>query len=74
MISLLKDLKMSVSDFKNGIFDLHTRQFGKVAEILIYTINNLKESKSRYYDANESNIRVEIKASRVLKTNKFEIN
>ena len=55
-----------VNEFKNGIFALHTRRFGKVAELMIQKLFNTEQSTSLAYDALKENLRIEIKFSRAL--------
>lgn len=61
-------------DFKDGIINLNTRQFGRVVELLIKVIYQQSDSNCLSYDLVEGNYRVEVKASRVLKSNKLKIS
>ncbi len=62
--------KEKIEQFKKGIFTLHTRRFGSVAEIMIKKLYNLEKSDSIYYDMKDKqNKRIEIKFATVLKAN-----
>lgn len=64
-----------IKNFKDGIFELHTRRFGKVAEIMIKKLFNLNKSTTNAYDLRDGSNgdRIEVKFSRVLKTNQSTI-
>ena len=61
-------------DFRDGIINLNTRQFGRVVELLIKVIYQQSDSNCLSYDLVEGDDRVEVKASRVLKSNKLELS
>lgn len=67
---------MGIEDFRNGIFSLHTRRFGTVAEIMIKKIYQLENSGSLAFDKLDaaSGAKIEIKFSRALKENECKIN
>ena len=56
-----------VSQFREGIFLLNTRRFGKIAEIMIKQIYHFDWSHSKYYDLYDSNNqqKIEVKFSTV---------
>lgn len=61
-------MKNGIEEFKEGIFSLNTRRFGKVAELMIKKLYNMKDSKNLAYDLlTQQNERVEVKFSTVLK-------
>ena len=60
--------------FRDGIFALHTRRFGTVAEIMVKKLYGLDESGSLAYDKAEGDKRVEVKFSTVLRENDSTIN
>lgn len=70
------DKKMLVNNLRDGIFSLHTRRFGTVAELVINEKYKFSDSTtSQHYDStNSKGERVEIKFSRVLKENSDVIN
>lgn len=48
--------------FKNGIFRLNTRRFGRVAEIMISYFYNCKDSEKKQFDLyDENNKKIEVK-------------
>ena len=59
-------MKNEVDKLRDGIFALHTRRFGSVAERIVIALYGFREAKSKYYDAIEpaSGSKVEIKFSR----------
>ena len=58
----------NVKRFKEGIFSLNTRRFGKVAELMIQKLYGLEDPNSNAYDLlTNNNQRVEVKFSKVLK-------
>jgi hypothetical protein len=61
--------------FKEGIFELRTRRFGSVAEIMIKKLYNLSDSTNNAYDLIEptSGDRIEVKFSTVMKRNESVI-
>lgn len=64
-----------VTALRDGIFSLHTRRFGTVAELIILEKYSLSDkTKSQHHDAtNSKGERIEIKFSRVLKGNSSSI-
>lgn len=62
--------------FRDGIFSLHTRRFGTVAELMIKKMYNLEDSSSLAFDkkTKDSNKRIEIKFATALKMNEARIN
>ncbi len=65
-----------VDDFRNGIFTLHTRRFGMVAELMIKKQYGFDDSNCSEYDLYDPKNKkcIEVKFSRVLKTNRTKIN
>ena len=61
------------NNLRDGIVGLNTRQFGRVIEILIGFIYNQKDSKDLSFDLADGKIKIEVKGSRVYKTNKLKI-
>ena len=54
--------------FRDGIFSLNTRRFGKIAELMIQKIFDLNNSDNLAYDLkNSDNDKIEVKFSTVLK-------
>lgn len=64
-----------IEDFRDGIFSLQTRRFGTVAELVIVEKYKLsEETETQHHDATDSEgNRVEIKFSKVLRSNKDKI-
>lgn len=62
--------------FKEGIFALRTRRFGTVAEIMIAELLNMEQSGSLAFDLKdkETNEKVEVKFSTVMKENDAKIS
>ncbi len=60
-------------DFRDGIVNLNTRQFSRVVELLIKVIYNQVDSDCLSYDLVGDGHRVEVKSSRVLKSNKLAL-
>lgn len=62
--------------FKEGIFALRTRRFGKVAELMIQKLTNSSDSKALAYDLFDhvEKSRIEVKFSTVMKENEETIN
>jgi len=57
-----------IKKFKDGIFALNTRRFGKVAELMIKKLYELKDSDNLAYDLKAVNgKKIEVKFSTVLK-------
>ncbi len=67
---------MTIKEFRNGIFALNTRRFGKVTEILIKKLFGYSFSNVLNYDLydDEHHLRIEVKFSTVLKNNMVKIN
>jgi len=65
-----------IKDFKEGIFNLRTRRFGTVAEIMISKLINLSGSRNLAYDLHDvdNDDRIEVKFSTVMKANDSVIN
>ena len=64
-----------VRDFRDGIFSLNTRRFGKVAELMIQKIFNLRDSDNLAYDLKTPDgEKIEVKFSTVLKKCDSNIN
>lgn len=72
----MDDFSYEIDQFKNGIFDLRTRRFGTVAEIMIKKLYGMDESGTLAFDKKDfrTNERVEIKFSTALKKNEESIN
>jgi len=64
-----------LNEFRDGIFALRTRRFGTVAEIMIKHLYDLDESGSLAFDkrARNTNERIEVKFSTVMKENEARI-
>lgn len=68
-------MKREIEEFRDGIFALNTRRFGKVAELMIRKMFNLKDSDNLAYDLKTSDEeKIEVKFSRVLKKCSSKIN
>ncbi|HHX68760.1 MAG TPA: hypothetical protein GX708_11985 [Gallicola sp.] len=67
-------MEKNLKHFKEGIFSLNTRRFGKIAEIMIKKLYDLHDSKDNAYDLidNDGN-KVEVKFSTVLKKSSSSI-
>ena len=66
---------MSSEKFKDGIIDMHTRQFGTVAEIIIMILKGCIGSKKLEFDLVDiDSKKVEVKASKVFKKQKLDMN
>ncbi len=59
---------------KDGIFRLHTRRFGSVAEIIVQKILDTEMSNVLNYDLVKNGNRIECKFSRCQEENKLKIN
>ncbi len=70
-----ENMKEKIKVFRDGIFALHTRRFGTIAELMIEDLYDLGEARDQFHDRydNKNNKRIEIKFSRVLKSNKDNI-
>jgi len=53
-----------MSELREGIFRLHTRRFGTVAELLVKKLINARESNDTKYDLESEGTRIECKFSR----------
>lgn len=69
-------MKNEIKEFRDGIFALHTRRFGTVAELMIEALYNFSKSQNQFHDRYDQigNQRIEIKFSTVRKANKSVIN
>jgi hypothetical protein len=65
-----------ISSFRDGIFALRTRRFGKVAELMIQKLTHTSSAKSQFHDLYDDaeGKRVEVKFSTVMKENDETIN
>ncbi|HHT38119.1 MAG TPA: hypothetical protein GXZ95_01735 [Mollicutes bacterium] len=69
----MKEVK--IKEFRDGIFSLNTRRFGKVAELMIQKLYNFINPMNNAYDLLSSdNKRIEVKFSTVLKKCKSTIS
>ena len=65
----------NIKEFRDGIFALNTRRFGRVAELMIEKLYMLEDSTNLAYDLKDKNgKRVEVKFSTVLKKCNSNIN
>jgi hypothetical protein len=66
---------MNSEMLKQGIFNLNTRRFGSVAEVMIRRLCKLGRSKNQFHDLYDDmqNLRVEVKFSTVRRTNSRKI-
>ncbi len=61
-------MRKEIEEFRDGIFSLNTRRFGKVAELMIQKIFKLNDSDNLAYDLKASSgEKIEVKFSTVLK-------
>lgn len=62
-------MKQEDKQLRNAIFSLHTRRFGKVAEIMIQKLLSFDVGKNQFHDLYDSKkkLRVEVKFSRAQK-------
>ena len=68
-------MRDEVKEFRNGIFALKTRRFGKVAELMIKKMYEYQDSDSLAYDLKTSvGQKIEVKFSTVLKKCEENIN
>lgn len=68
-------MKEEIREFRDGIFSLNTRRFGKVAELMIKKMFNLVDSDNLAYDLKTpTGEKVEVKFSTVLKKCSSNIN
>lgn len=63
-----------MSNLKDGIFRLHTRRFGTVAELIVQKILDADNSMALNYDLMKDGKRIECKFSRCQEENKIKIN
>ncbi len=62
-------------DFRDGIMNVHTRQFGTVAELVIRILKNHINSGKIHFDLIDiDNKKIEVKASRVFKKNELKMD
>lgn len=63
--------KINLNEFRDGIFALRTRRFGKVAEIMIKKLFKLEDSRKSNYDLFDKNTgqKIEVKFATVMKKN-----
>jgi hypothetical protein len=66
---------MTPERLKQGMFNLKTRRFGTIAEVMIRRLCNLGRSKNQFHDLYDdmAQLRVEVKFSTVRKTNRRKI-
>ena len=63
-------MSTNMEDFREGIFSLHTRRFGTVAELMIELLYKMQPSNVLNFDKkDDTNKRIEVKFSRALKEN-----
>lgn len=60
-------------EFRDGIFNLNTRQFGRVVELIVAFIYKYRDSDDTAFDLIDNGHRIEVKGSRVLKDNKIDL-
>lgn len=67
---------MDVDTFREGIFSLHTRRFGTVAELIVKKLVKLGRAQSLFHDLYDDQMkrRVEVKFSRVRTTHETPID
>jgi len=60
---------MSDDLFRDGIINLHTRQFGRVVELIVQLLRDYQDSNRLDFDLfdPETNMNIEVKSSRVFK-------
>lgn len=62
------EMNEEINKFRDGIFALHTRRFGKIAELMIQKIYEMKDSKKLAFDLlSKDNEKIEVKFSTVLR-------
>lgn len=66
----------TIKEFRDGIFALHTRRFGTVAELMIEKLFGLDRPQNQFHDRYDSQKkeRIEIKFSTAIKKNATVIN
>lgn len=63
-------MDINIENFREGIFSLHTRRFGTVAELMIELLYKMHPSNVLNFDKKDNtNKRIEVKFSRALKEN-----
>ena len=62
-----------MNNLKDGIFRLHTRRFGSVAELIVQKVLDTDNSKVLNYDLIKDGKRIECKFSRCQEENKLKI-
>ncbi len=69
-------MNSEIQEFRDGIFALHTRRFGTVAELMIGALYNFNRSHNQFHDRYDEvgNKRIEIKFSTVMKENEDKIS
>ena len=67
---------MSDDIFRDGIINLHTRQFGKVVELVVQLLKDYQDSGQLDFDLYDpkTNKNIEIKSSRVFKKQTLKFN
>ena len=62
--------------FRDGIINLHTRQFGKVVELIVQLLRDYQDSNQLDFDLFDPNTskNIEVKSSRVFKENKLKLD
>ncbi len=63
-----------LKEFRDAIFSLNTRRFGRIAELMIKKIYKFKDSENLAYDLIDNKLKIEVKFSTVLKKCKNIIN
>ena len=65
-----------IREFRDGIFALHTRRFGTIAELMIEGLYKFGKSKNQFHDRYDDvgHQRIEIKFSTVMKSNEATIS
>lgn len=58
---------MDVKTFRDNLFQMNTRRFGKVTEIIIQKLTNTDKGLNIHHDLNTSGTRIEVKFSRAEK-------
>lgn len=68
-------MEKEIQEFRDGIFALHTRRFGTVAELMIEKLYGFGLSKNQFHDRYDAvaKQRIEIKFSKVMRTNEEKI-
>lgn len=68
-------MEKRIREFRDGIFALHTRRFGTVAELMIEKLYGFGSSQNQFHDRYDAAAgqRIEIKFSKAMKTNEEKI-